>query len=144
MDAGSLETAVSVFGGAGVGGIGAILAYRVSKKQAQADSVTASATAANTFAKTALELLEPVRQAAAESERRAVAFLKQISELEAIVASLTNSLTLATAQATAERERVEKQLSQARAECAAETARLRGLLAAREKEISALQSRGVV
>lgn len=143
MDSGSLETTASVFGATGgVGTISALLAYRMAKRQASAEATAAEASAANMFTKTALALLEPVRQAAAESERRAVAFLKQISELEAIVASLTGSLTQATVQATTEREKVEKQLAQAQADCASETGRLRSLLAAREKELSALQDQG--
>lgn len=145
MDSGTIETVASVFGATGgVGAISAVLAYRTAQRQAIAETTSAEATAANTFTKTALELLEPVRQAALESERRAVAFLKQISELEAIVASLTSSLTQATAQATAEREKSERLLAQTQADCARDTARLRELLAAKENELSALRDRGVV
>jgi len=145
MDSSSLETVASIFGATGgVGTLSAIFAYRMAKRQAAAETMSAEATAANTFTKTALELLEPVRQAAVESERRAIAFLKQISELETIVASLTNSLSQATTQATAERERAERQLAQAKADCSAETARLQNLLAEYERELSALRDRGVV
>lgn len=142
---GILESAASLFGATGgVGTFGALMGYRVAKRQANAQSTEAEASAASTFTKTALELLEPVRRAAAESESRAATFLRQTAELEAIVASLTHSLTEATAQATAERNRAEKQLAQAKADCASETARLRELLAVRDRELSELQNRGVV
>lgn len=75
------------------GGVSGALAYRVAGRDARTSASKSVIDGARTVTETSLALLEPVRHAAAESERRAIVFQGQAQQLEAIIVSLSGSLS---------------------------------------------------
>jgi len=135
---GSIGQTVYAWLGA-AGGLGTVvsyLAYRLSKRQMRQDATATVAATASSLTQAAVALLEPAQRAAAEGERRAATLRTQITDLEGVVASLSHSLSLLTEQAAKQQEASDRRLERFRADCEAETSRLRELLASARRELA--------
>lgn len=126
----------------GVGGVVAFLRYRLAGKEARTTAQKAAIDTASSLTATSLSLLEPVKAAAAKAEERVAVLQGQIGELEAVVVSLSESLSKLNVQASDERDEFAKRLTSTRAERDAEIHELRMQMVARDAEIAVYRGRG--
>lgn len=100
-------TVTSGLGGAG--GAAAWLTYRLKRRSDRDGAEKSRIDVANSLTATAIGLLEPVKAAAAEAEKR-------VHELESTIASLSAALADSEARSRAEREDLQRRLVAAEAE----------------------------
>jgi uncharacterized protein YlxW (UPF0749 family) len=113
----ALQNAVLVVSAAGgISGISAYLTYRIKRREVAEAATLNTAAAAKTLTDTAVALLEPLRTAAAEAERKVAAIQERVRDLEHAVETLSASLAAATAASDADRAELTRQLEQVTAE----------------------------
>lgn len=102
----------------GLSGIAAALSYRLKRREirnAEAnvhdEQSRKDVAQAQSFTQTALALLEPVKEAAAEAEKQVQALRQQVTDLESSVESLKSAMAALSATATAERAELEQRLA---------------------------------
>lgn len=142
-DASTGRNLIDLFAAAGgIGGVTAYLRYRVAGKEARTSAQMAAIDTASSLTATSLSLLEPVKAAAAKAEERVAVLQGQIGELEAVVVSLSESLSKLNVQASDERDEFAARLTSTRTERDAEIHGLRMQLVARDAEIAVYRARG--
>lgn len=109
---------------AGTGGISAFLTYRTKRREIEEAGTQNMANVAKTLTDTAVALLEPVRAAATEAERKVASLQERVRDLEHAMEALSASLAAATAASAADRAELTRQLEQ----MTAERDRLAGIL----------------
>jgi hypothetical protein len=111
----------------GIGGATALLTYGLKRRSDRNDAFKSRVDIANSLTATAMGLLEPVKAAIAEGEKR-------VHELETTIASLSAALADSEARSRAEREDLQRRL----AEAEAERDRLVAELARRDAEMNGM------
>jgi hypothetical protein len=94
----------------GFGGAVAYMTYRLKRREVRESSTRAAVETARDLTETSLALLEPVRAAALEAEKRVIELRHQVTELEETVKSLTDALTVLAEQSKAERDELHRRL----------------------------------
>lgn len=106
----------TVTAGGGIGGLAALLTYRIKQREAKETATKYMVDTAKSLTETSLSLLEPVRAGLVVAEGKVGMLQAQVRNLESIIDGLTESLETVTARSNAERDQLQQQLDAVNAE----------------------------